>query len=157
DQTLLRALIQYNYPNLLRHSERAGLIQNYYMTQFTRFRRDTTQYLQQVKANCDGFFMRIPPDSLAKIDYAVRTGKTYFRGRQLLDTIENRLYEEKYKDKAVKATTRYYAGSLYHGAYVVSQLVDDTDPHLLTAIGWVKRAIGYHNNIAAYHHTLATL
>ncbi len=38
-----------------------------------------------------------------------------------------------------------------------SQLISDGDETLLPAIGWLKRAISYRSDVAAYHHTLATL
>lgn len=159
DRSMLQAVNQYIQTNLYRHPARAQLAQNHYTMRFYRFRRDTAMYLQSVRTNCDGFFMKIPPDSLAKMDYAVRIGKTYsnYRKQPLFDSVQNSLYEEKYKRVGVKAVSRYYAGSLYHGAYAFSQLAADDNEHLLTAIGWLKRAISYRSDVAAYHHTLATL
>ncbi len=95
DLTLLHAVNQHIHMQMSRHPERAVLTQELYLMWFNRFRRDTVRYLQSIKSHCDGFLVRVPPDSLAKMDYAVRIGRSYHRRQPapLLDSAQNRLYE----------------------------------------------------------------
>lgn len=139
------------------HYLRAQMSQSFYPTEYKRLVRDTSTYLPMARNYYSTVFYYVDPDSLAKLDFANnRNGNTPRRGRQILDSTENILFQQ-WIEKNRKQYQEEQARNLNYGARQLLGFGKDNLDALFDAIRWQQKAIALRPERGQYHHTLAQL